>query len=110
LLDGFARSHRLARVADGVDYLTGSESVDTAFLSAFAVREVAPMDLKHLRRMIRRHDVGTLEIKVRGLEVSPESLRARLKPTGSEPATLLIVGGPGPARAVLARRADPTKP
>jgi hypothetical protein len=110
LLDGFARSHRLARVADGVDYLTAPEPIDTAFLSSFAIREVGPMDLKHLRRMIRRHDVGALEIKVRGLEVSPESLRARLKPNGSEPATLLIGGGPGPARAVLARRADPTKP
>ena len=105
LLDGFARSYGLARVAEGVDYLTGPELVDSPFLAAFAVREVAPMDLKHLRRMIRRHDVGALEIKVRGLDLSPESLRARLKPAGSEPATLLITGGTGPARAVLARRA-----
>jgi hypothetical protein len=104
LLDGFARRHGLSRIADGVDYLTGPDPVDTAFLSAFAVREVSPMDLKHLRRMIRRHDVGTLEIKVRGIDLTPESLRARLKPSGSEFATLLIVGGPGPARAVLAHR------
>ena len=54
--------------------------------------------------MIQRHDIGTLEIKVRGVDLAPESLRARLKPRGSESATLLIVGGPGPARAVLARR------
>jgi hypothetical protein len=104
LLDGFARFHRLSRIAEGVDYLTGPEPVDTAFLSAFAVREVSSMDLKHLRRMIQRHDVGTLEIKVRGVDITPESLRARLKPQGDTPATLLIVGGPGPARAVLARR------
>jgi hypothetical protein len=104
LLDGFARSHRLSRIAEGIDYLTGPEPVATAFLSAFAVREVSSMDLKHLRRMIRRHDVGTLEIKVRGLDISPESLRDRLKPRGSESATLLIVGGPGPARVILARR------
>ena len=104
LLDGFARRHELSRIADGVDYLTGPEPVATAFLSAFAVREVGSLDLKHLRRMIRRHDVGILEIKVRGLDLSPESLRARLKPRGSETATLLIVGGPGAARAVLARR------
>ena len=37
-----------------------------------------------------------------------ESLRARLKPRGDEPATLLIFGGLGPARAVLARRAGLT--
>jgi hypothetical protein len=105
LLDGFARSRGLSRVAEEVDYLTGPAPVETAFLSAFAVREVSSLDLKHLRRMIERHDVGSLEIKVRGVDVTPESLRARLKPRGSEPATMLIVGGPGPARAVLARRA-----
>ena len=48
LLDGFARVHRLSRIADGVDYLTGPEPVNTAFLSAFAVREVSPLDLKHM--------------------------------------------------------------
>jgi hypothetical protein len=104
LLDGFARRHGLSRIAEGIDYLTGPEPVDTAFLSAFAVREVTSLDPKHLRRMIERHDVGTLEIKVRGVDLAPEVLRARLKPRGSEPATLLIVGGPGPARALLARR------
>jgi hypothetical protein len=69
------------------------------------MREVSSLDLKHVRRMIERHRVGILEIKVRGVDVAPESLRARLKPRGEESATLLVVGGPGPARAVLARRA-----
>lgn len=104
LLDGFARSRGLSRVADGVDYLTGPEPVDTAFLSAFAVVDVSSLDRKHMRRMIERHDVGTLEIKVRGVDVSPESLRARLKPRGERAATLLIVGGPVSPRAVLALR------
>ncbi len=109
LLDGFARAHGLSRVAGGVDYLTGPDAITSPFLAGFAVQDVAPMDFRHLRRMIARHDVGALEIKVRGLAVTPESLRARLKPDGSRPATLLIVG-PGrgdvhqPARAVLARR------
>jgi hypothetical protein len=107
LLDGFARRHGLYRIAEGVDYLTGADPVETPFLAAFAVREVSSLDPRHLRRMLERHDVGTLEIKVRGVDVTPESLRARLKPRGSEPATLLIMGGPGPARAVLARRALP---
>ncbi|MHB1562111.1 MAG: class I SAM-dependent methyltransferase, partial [Isosphaeraceae bacterium] len=114
LLDGFARAHGLSRVAGGIDYLTGPDALDSPFLAAFAVEDVAPMDLKHLRRMIVRHDIGALEIKVRGLAVTPESLRARLKPAGNRPATLLIIGpgrgdGPDhqPARAVLASRVTP---
>ncbi|MGP0064550.1 MAG: class I SAM-dependent methyltransferase [Isosphaeraceae bacterium] len=104
LLDGFARAHGISRVSEGVDYLTSADPIETPFLAAFAVRDVCSMDLKHLRRMIERHRVGTLEIKVRGVDLTPEALRARLKPRGEESATLLIVGGTGPARAVLARR------
>jgi SAM-dependent methyltransferase len=104
LLDGFAQAHGLRRIADGVDYLTAVDVVETPFLAAFAVRDVSTLDLKHLRRMIERHHVGTLEIKVRGVDLTPEILRARLKPRGEESATLLIVGGAGPARAVLAQR------
>ena len=95
LLDGFAKAHGLSRVAEGIDYLTGPELIDTPFLAAFAVREVSSLDIKHLRRMIERHRVGTLEIKVRGVKLTPEMLRARLKPRGEESATLLIVGGAG---------------
>ncbi len=75
-------------------------------MAAFAVREVSSMDPDHPRRMIERDRVGTLEIKVRGADVSPEALRARLKPRGEESATLPIVGGAGATRAVLDERAS----
>jgi hypothetical protein len=104
LLDGFAAAHGLRRVAEGVEYLTGPDRVDSPFLAAFAVRDVSPLDPKHLRRMIAAHRVGALEVKVRGADAAPEALRARLRPRGTETATLLIVGGAGRARAVLARR------
>ena len=106
LLDGFARAHGLGRIADGVDYLTAADRIETPFLAAFGVRDVCSLDLKHLRRMIERHRVGTLEIKVRGVDLTPEALRARLKPRGEESATLLIVGGASSARAVLAERGE----
>jgi hypothetical protein len=106
LLDGFAQAHGLRRVVEGVDYLTADERVETPFLDAFAVRDVSPLDSKHLRRMIQAHRVGALEIKVRGVDLAPEALRARLKPRGAETemATLLVIGGAGPVRAVLTQR------
>jgi hypothetical protein len=104
LLDRFAQAHGLRRVAFDVDYLTGDERLETPFLDAFAVREVCSLDLKHLRRMIAGHRLGALEIKVRGVDITPEALRARLKPRGTEAATLLVIGGAGSARGVLAQR------
>jgi hypothetical protein len=88
----------------GVDYLTGPERLDSPFLAPFQVREILPLDLKKLRRALAERGVGTLEIKVRGLDIRPESLRAQLPRTGSNPATLLLAGGAGPARVILAER------
>jgi THUMP domain-like/RNA cap guanine-N2 methyltransferase len=104
LLDGFALEHGLARVADGVDYLTGERMISTPFLTAFRVLDVLPLDLKRLKRLIGGRAIGTLEIKVRGVDVAPEALRRQLNLGGSTAASLLVMGGDGPARAVLAQR------
>ena len=104
LLDGFAAAHDLARIAPGIDLLTGPTLATTPFLAPFEVREVLQLDLKRLRRLVADRGVGPLEIKPRGLDIRPETLRARLRPEGPHPATLLLIGGPGPARAILADR------
>lgn len=104
LLDGFAREHGLYRIAEGVDYLTGDHLVTSPFLAPFQVREVSPLDLKALARLIAKHEIGTLEIKVRGVNITPEGLRAKLTLRGPAAATLLLIGGSGAVRAVLAQR------
>lgn len=104
LLDGFALQHTLGRVADGVDYLTGERMIVTPFLTAFHVHDVLPLDLKRLKRALAGRQIGTLEIKVRGADVTPESLRRDLDLRGSQAASLLVFGGTGPVRAVVAKR------
>ena len=49
----------------------------TPFLTPFHVRDVLPLDLKRLKRVIAGREIGTLEIKVRGADVTPEAIRAR---------------------------------
>jgi hypothetical protein len=105
LLDAFAAAHGLFRCAAGIDYLTAPLRVESPFLAAFAVEDVLPLDMKTLARVIGARQLGPLEIKIRGVDLRPESVRARLRPPGPNPATLLLLGGEGPARAVLARRA-----
>jgi hypothetical protein len=104
LLDAFASAHGLCRCAAGIDYLTAPFSVESPFLAAFAVEEVLPLDMKTLRRVIGARQLGPLEIKTRGVNLRPESVRKRLRPPGPNPATLVLLGGEGTARAVLARR------
>jgi hypothetical protein len=107
LLDSFGSTHGLGRVARGIDYLVGSAFVASPFLDAFEILEVAPLDRKRLRRELNRRGIGLLEIKVRGVEISPETLRAELKLDGDRSGTLLIAGK-GPTRAILAQRVGPS--
>jgi hypothetical protein len=106
LLDSFAAAHGLCRTAGGVDYLTGPGLVESPFLSAFQVEEVLPFDLKRLRRLVADMDLGPLEIKLRGLNTTSEQIRRQLRPRGSHPATLILVGGRERARAILAQRVE----
>jgi hypothetical protein len=60
---------------------------------------VLPHTVKVLKRWVREHEVGTLEIKKRGTDVTPEELRRRLAPKGPGRATLVVTRtapGPGP--------------
>lgn len=108
LLDAFATAHSLGRITRAVDYLVGPSLVSTPFLAAFEVLDVFPLDLKRLKRELTKREIGGVEIKVRGAEVAPEVLRARLKLQGSRQGTLLIAGK-GPTRAILARRVEPAR-
>ena len=104
LLDGFAAAHGLRRFAPGVDYLSGDDPVASAFLAAFAVVAVVPFDAKRLKHEARALGLDVREVKTRGVDASTDDLRARLRDPGGVPATLLVAGGHGPARAILARR------
>jgi hypothetical protein len=110
LVDSFAVVHRLGRAAAGIDYLTGETPIDSPFLAMFEVIASFPLDVKTLRREVAERGLGPLEIKMRGLDLKPETLRKELRLRGTTPATLLLMGGPGPARAVLALRSPVTAP
>ncbi len=106
LLDGFAVVHGLARFAPGIDLLTGPGPVRSPWLAAFEVLDVLPMDLKRLRKSLGNRGIGEVEIKPRGVDVRPETLRKSLGLEGEIRAALFPIGGDGPRRAILARRTD----
>ena len=106
LVEPFAEAHGLGRITEAADFLTGPSHVDSPMLAAFEVVDEYPLDVKILRRALADRGIGTLEIKVRGVDVRPEALRPQLRPGGPDSATLLLIGAgrSGPSRAVLARR------
>ena len=90
-----------------IAYLSGDTLVRSPFATAFTVREVLPYDVKVLRRWVRTHEVGALEIKKRGLDVDPAELRRALDGRGPGSATLVLSRTPSGAVAVVVDRVAP---
>lgn len=96
----------LAPVAPGIAYLTGGPA-RSPFLTGFSVTDVLPLQEKKLSRELRSRDIGTLEIKKRGVNIAPDALRSRLKLKGSRSATLILTPLLDGRKAVLVERLPP---
>ena len=73
-----------------IAYMTSSTYTATPFAQAFRVIAEVPTKEKALRKELSRRGIGSLEIKKRGVQVDPATLRQRLKLTGDAPATLVM--------------------
>ncbi len=104
LQNELARQHGIAAIQHDIAYYTGDRPCDDLALSCFAVDEFLSLDVKQLAGIIRARQIGQLEIKKRGVNIDPETLRRQLKPNGPNSATLLIFPHRGKTCAALARR------
>ena len=104
LIGEVARSLDAGMLAPGIAYLTSDAALTSPFVSSFRVREELPADAKKLARALRERNIGTLEIKKRGVDIDPAVLRTRLSLRGDESATLLVTRVGGRRVALLADR------
>ena len=88
LVRHYAARHGLGQLDPRIAYLTGD--VPPPGVRAFRVVAQGKYREKELRRELRRHEVGRLEILVRGVDVDPDALRLRLKPSGPAAATVVL--------------------
>ncbi|TWD79426.1 methyltransferase family protein [Kribbella amoyensis] len=73
-----------------IAYVTGPFLVGTPLASTYEVIETLPYREKVLKSWVRGEDIGTLEIKKRGVDLDPAALRKKLAPKGSTEATLIV--------------------
>ncbi|MDZ4659622.1 MAG: class I SAM-dependent methyltransferase [Bythopirellula sp.] len=91
-------------LAPGEAYLTSNEPTEHPLLSCFRVKEVLPLRIPALAKHLRSLSIGELEIKTRGVSLSPEELRKKLKLSGSASATILLTRQGKREIAILAER------
>ncbi|MFI5718080.1 class I SAM-dependent methyltransferase [Nocardia sp. NPDC051750] len=101
LVRHYAARHGLWQLDSRIAYLTGDRVPDG--MRGFRIIDRLDVREKTLRTELRRRDCGALEILVRGVDVDPDALRRRLKPSGSEPYTLVITRIGRTAAAFLCR-------
>lgn len=58
-----------------IAYITSESPSTTAFAQTFAVETVLPLKEKEIQKWIRQEDIGTLEIKKRGVDIDPAAFR-----------------------------------
>ena len=86
LVQQWAARHELAMLDPHIAFLTGERVPDG--YSGFPFIEAVP--LKKLRPALQAHGAGSLEILVRGVDVDPDQLRAKLKLKGDRPMGVAI--------------------
>ncbi len=99
-----AAEHNLSALGQDPTYLTGPAPISDAALDCFEVREILPFRTRELSQALRTRGIGQLEIKKRGIDITPETLRRDLKLRGPNAATLLLTKIAARPTAILASR------
>lgn len=94
----------LACVAPGIAYLTADHRVRDATLACFELLAVMPFDRRKVKAWLRARNAGRLEVKLRGVALSPEAVRQTLRVPGDQAITLLLSKIRGSVTALLAER------
>lgn len=87
-----------------IAWLVSDQPVATPFGHSFRVLDAIAFNEKRLRHWLVGHDVGRVEIKTRGVAISPDELGRRLHLKGSHPAVVLLTRLGEKPTAILAER------
>jgi hypothetical protein len=90
LINLLAEQTNTHTIDPNIAYLSSNEKQDSPWLKSYKVIKELPFDRKQLKAHIKQNDIGTLEIKKRGADITPEALRKELSPKGPNKATLII--------------------
>ena len=90
LISDFAQPLGLTLIAPEIAYLSSNDLISSPWLKGYKVIDNLVFDRKKLKAYVRENNIGILEIKKRGSDISPEELRKQLAPKGEGAATLIV--------------------
>jgi hypothetical protein len=104
LVGELARRLDLRGIDSQLAYLVGERAVERVYGMSFRVMEAGAFSLPHVRRRLRAHGIGRLDIKTRGFAAAPETLARRLGVEGGRHGVLVVTRiGERPVFAICER-------
>src|SRR5690606_33829538 len=76
-------------ISPSIAYLTADADLASPFVRGFRVLANLPLKTKVIAGALRERDIGVVDIKKRGVDITPEALRPQLKLRGEESATVI---------------------
>lgn len=104
LIGDLARQLDARMVSAEIAYVTADQAAVTPFASCFRVVANFALDQRTIKRELSARNIGTLEVKKRGVDIDPAEFRAALSLKGVESATLVLTRVEGKRRALLVER------
>lgn len=101
LMGNLANQLGLWSLSPGIAYLSSHEEVASPWLKSYRLIDVLPLDEKRLASWCREHDIGVVEIKKRGVDITPEQLRPKLKLKGAGAVTMILTKVGGARKALI---------
>jgi hypothetical protein len=102
LIADLARQVGATLISREIAYLSSDIEIDSPLMRGFRVIDEMAFDRKKLKAYLRDRNIGTLEIKKRGVDVVPEQLRKELSLKGEIAATLILTRVGDDHRALIA--------
>jgi protein-L-isoaspartate O-methyltransferase len=90
LIAEFSEPVGLTLIAPDIAYLSSDNRIHSPWMKSYEVIDDLVFDRKKLKAYVRDNNIGILEIKKRGSDISPEELRKQLAPKGEGAATLIV--------------------
>jgi hypothetical protein len=103
LIADLAREVGASLISRELAYLSIDREIDSPMMRGFRVVDEMAFDRKKLKAYLRERNIGTLEIKKRGVDVVPEQLRKEMSLKGEIAATLILTRVGDDHRALIAQ-------
>ncbi|MCH2123434.1 MAG: class I SAM-dependent methyltransferase [Pirellulaceae bacterium] len=90
LTSSIANAHELNAIAPGIPYLVSNQRIDHPMLRGWMIHTWLPFDLRRLRAKLQDANFMVLDVKKRGVDLSPRTIARKLHGTGEKPITLIV--------------------